>query len=67
MKPTKWVNVNIVQGRYPGDNGWEDVCCDLDRKVAREDLKAHRMNQPEYPHRLIRRRVLRTRYETGDF
>ena len=61
---TKFVNVNVVQGNY--GQGWEDECCSIDRKEAREDLKSYRENSP-YPSRLIRRRVRREDYETGNF
>lgn len=64
MKPTKYVNVFVIQGYY--GCGWEDECCSTDRKESREDLKAYRENS-RYPSRRITRRVLRTDYEAGNF
>lgn len=64
MKLTKYVKVFVVQGDY-GD-GWTDECCSTERKEAREDIKAYRENSP-YPSRLITRRVLREKYELGEF
>lgn len=47
----------VVQGRYPGAHGWEDVTAEDSRSEARQRLKEYRENCPEYPHRLITRRV----------
>lgn len=63
MKLTKYVKVFVVQGNY---GYWEDECCSTDRKEAREDLKSYRTNS-QYPSRMITRRVLREKYETGEF
>lgn len=63
-KPSKFVVVNVVQGHY--GQGWEDECCSTDRKEARADLKSYRENS-QYPCRMIRRRVTREKYETGNF
>ena len=65
--PTKFVIVHVVQGNYGYGHGWEDLCCSTDRKEAREDYRAYRENETGTPHRLIRRRVLRKDYETGNF
>lgn len=59
MKPTKYVYLFVVQGNYGYGDGWEDLCASEVRKEAREDLKAYRVNEPQYPHRMIRRRELR--------
>lgn len=64
QRVTKWVLVFVVQGYY--GRGWEDECSSLDRKEARADLKAYRENS-QYPSRMIRRRVLRSAYESGNF
>lgn len=45
-----------IQGMY-GAYGWEDVSAYDNRKEARGDLKAYRENEPQYPHRLIKRRI----------
>ena len=57
MKPNKFEYLYVVQGNY--GCGWEDVAADENRKLARDDLKAYRLNCPEYPHRMIHRRVLK--------
>lgn len=64
MKPTKFVLVHIIQGNY--GQGWEDECCDTDRKAMRCELKNYRANS-SYPSRLIQRRVPRADYESGSF
>lgn len=63
-KQTKFVQVFVIQGNY--GQGWEDECCDIDRKKAREELRKYRENSP-YASRMVCRRVLREKYETGDF
>lgn len=37
--------------------GWELVSCEVTRKAARQDLRDYRENQPEYPVRIVKRRV----------
>lgn len=63
-KPTKYVNVLIVQGNY--GCGWEDLGAHDTWKEAREEKKTYNENEC-YSHRIISRRVLRTNYETGNF
>jgi hypothetical protein len=64
MKLTKYVVVYILQGNY-GD-GWTDLTgCD-NRKEIRADRKDYDANE-HYPHRIIRRRILRTDFEAGNF
>lgn len=46
-----------IQGRYGSRYGWEDVSAYDNWREAREDLKAYRENEPEYPHRLTKRRI----------
>lgn len=41
---------------FPG-SGWEEITAADTRKEAREDLKAYRVNQPEYPVKMIKKRV----------
>lgn len=52
--------IRVIQTYYPG-HGWEDVDFDdLSREGrlrSKENLCLYRENQPEYAHRLIRRRV----------
>jgi len=40
-------------------HGWEDTTASECRRDAINDLKAYRINQPEYIHRLIKRREKR--------
>jgi hypothetical protein len=44
-----------VQGNY--GQGWEDETYEDDRRQALKRLREYRENMPEYPHRLISRRV----------
>lgn len=56
-KPTKYVYLNVVQGNY--GQGWEDVTAETERSEARARLREYRENEPQYSHRLIRRRERR--------
>jgi hypothetical protein len=64
MKLTKYVTVYILQGNY--GEGWTDLTGGADRKEVRADRKDYDANEP-YPHRIIRRRILRTEFEAGNF
>jgi len=70
MKPTKYVNVLVLQGNYGYGDGWEDegayLATSEGRKEARADRKAYRENSPGAV-RIINRRVLRADYESGNF
>ena len=44
-----------VEGHY--GYGWECVCTEETRKEARERLKEYLDNEPQYAHRLRKRRV----------
>ena len=44
-----------VQGDY--GMGWETVSIATTAAEGRRDLKDYRENEPQYPHRLIKRRV----------
>jgi len=57
-RTNKFTYLFVVQGNYGYGHGWEDVTASEVRKEARDDLKAYRVNCPEYPHRIIRRREL---------
>lgn len=48
---------HIVQVNYGHGHGWEDVTGSTDYKEAARDLQSYRKNAPEYPARLIKRRV----------
>lgn len=45
-----------IQGHY-GFFGWEDIDCHDTHKEARASLKTYRESEPQYQHRLIKRRV----------
>jgi len=64
MRITKFVTVFVTQGHY--GTGWDDECSTTDRKEARQTLKEYQENS-RWPSRNIRRRVLRTDYEAGNF
>lgn len=50
----KTYDLFIVQGLYFGQ--WEDETAETTRAEARERLREYRENQPEYAHRLIKKR-----------
>jgi hypothetical protein len=52
----KYNYVFVIQGYYC--HGWEDETEEDTRKEARQQLRDYRENMPEYPHRMIQRRVL---------
>jgi hypothetical protein len=56
MKKNKWLNVHIMQTYTT--MGWEDECIEDSRREANARLREYRLNQPEYPHRVIGRRIL---------
>lgn len=45
----------IIQGHY--GQGWEDETIESTYKEAKARVKEYRENMPEYPHRIIKRRV----------
>jgi hypothetical protein len=56
MKNNKYEYLFIIQGLYGAGYGWEDVTAEESSKEARARLREYRENEPEYPHRMIRRR-----------
>ena len=46
-----------VQGYYGREYGWETVCIATSLAEAKRDLKDYRENEPQYPHRVIKRRI----------
>ncbi len=44
----------VIESNY--GQGWEETAASEARREAVADLKAYRTNQPEYSHRLIKRR-----------
>ena len=61
-KINKYLYLYVVQGYYGKLYGWEDVCQSESYREARQDLKAYRLNENEYPHRMIHRRELNPLY-----
>lgn len=55
----KYEYLHVIQGNYGCAHGWEDLCFSDNRTEAFHDFIAYRDNEPEYPHRLIQRRVLK--------
>lgn len=45
----------VIQGNYGGR--WEDVSTEETKEDARRCLEDYRVNEPQYLHRLIRRRI----------
>ena len=54
----KTSDVFVIESNY--GYGWEETTASDARREAIEDLKAYRLNQPEYSHRLIKRRERET-------
>lgn len=61
-KINKYLYLFVVQGYY-NYYGWEDVCQSEDRKESRANLKDYRINEPQYSHRMIKRRELNPEYQ----
>lgn len=66
----KYVRAVVVQGDY--GQGWEDVSTASQPGhagfvEARQTVKEYRENEPRYPHRIVNRRVLREKFERGEF
>ena len=55
----KYEYLHVLQGQYNALDGWEDLTSSEDRVPILSDLEAYNRNEPEYPHRIIRRRVLK--------
>jgi hypothetical protein len=37
--------------------GWEETCAEETYKEAKERLKEYRENQPQYPHKIVKRQI----------
>lgn len=46
-----------VQQNFGYGHGWEAVCTEASRKEAQERRKEYQQNQPEYPVRIVKKRV----------
>jgi len=63
-KQSKYVYLKVLQGCYDGRT-WDDLVCAEEKdynemKAFRDDVRAYRENEPQYPHRTVRRRELRS-------
>lgn len=58
----KYLYLWVVQGYYGDLYKWEDVAASEHFREARDDLKAHRENEP-YLFRMIQRRELNPEWE----
>lgn len=61
-KNNKYLYHTVIQGLYDVDYGWDDVTIydsnDPEQmKSFRSDWKSYCENEPQYPHRVIHRRV----------
>ena len=46
----------VLQGRYCGQ-GWDDLLTEDSMEAAREQKRCYDENEPQVPHRIVRRRV----------
>ena len=65
----KYTYVKVLQGLYGGLYGWEDISevPNSDREAItelREDLLSYRESMPEYPYRIVMRRVPNSQEDT---
>jgi hypothetical protein len=56
---TKYLYIKVLQANYGFGHGWENIEEADTRRALLPNLKAYRENMPEYPYRIIGRRVLR--------
>ncbi len=63
-KKSKYVQVHIVQGNY--GSGWDDLTSHDKFLEAKKERKVYDENE-SYPHRVIKRRILRSDYEVGNY
>lgn len=59
---TKYLYEHVVQSNYGYGHGWEDVCAEADADEARVRYREYRENEPQYPHRVIERRMPNPEY-----
>lgn len=45
----------VIFGNY--GYGWDELCCYDSYAEAKADYRAYRENEPNYPHKLIKRRI----------
>jgi hypothetical protein len=65
MKTTKRIPKTVqeiaIQGYY--SYGWEDIFYASNEKEARQILKDYNENEPNYAHRIVRRRIPNPEYK----
>lgn len=54
-RSNKYTYLKVVQGNY--GHGWEDVTAENEKSEAKQRLREYNTNEPQYPHRMITRRV----------
>lgn len=62
MTTNKYLYEHVVQGNYGYGYGWEDVCTEEDPVEAQARYREYREAEPQYPHRVIERRVPNPEY-----
>ncbi len=55
MYERKTKDIYSVEGKYNGE--WEEICEEESMKDAAETLQCYMENEPQYPHRIRKRRV----------
>jgi hypothetical protein len=63
MRINKYLYMFVVQCYYASQYGYEDVTEADNYKEGKQYLKDYRINEPEYSHRMIKRRVLNPEYK----
>ena len=53
----KYRYVHVTQANYGYGHGWEDIGAHDTRADARAELRVYCDNMPEYPYRVVSRRV----------
>ena len=56
-RTNKFTYLYVIQGLY-GHHGWEDVDQSESYRDTRTNLRLYRENEPQYSHRMIKRREL---------
>lgn len=62
-KINKYLYLHVIQGNY--GFGWEDIDAGSYREM-RTDLKLYRQEEPEYPHRMIKRREINPEWKVNN-
>ncbi len=62
-KPNKFEYLWVIQQYHKPGYGWEDVDTCETWKECRVNIRAYREAEPQYQHRVIRRRELNQEYQ----